>query len=248
MSDTVLPSPKAQPFTIAAGTRFHGVVRLEPPFRTWPCHLRDVSGGAFSYIAPGAALTRTSLGRYCSIGDHVSILSRHPTEGLTTSPVLYQRLFGPPFESMDVPGFDAVRDTRIGNDVWIGAGVQIKTGVTIGDGAVIGAGSVVTRDVAPYAVVAGAPARVIRQRFPDAVVERLHRAAWWRYNIVGLPLHGKAPEQALDVIEEALTLGLVQYEPGYARLWNEGANGAVRGCPEKDYLEPRHGAPATPDH
>ena len=70
----------------------------------------------------------------------------------------------------------------IGNDVWIGHGAQIMAGVNIGDGAVIGAGSIVTRDVPPYTVVGGAPARVLRQRFTDNQIKELLRLRWWRYD------------------------------------------------------------------
>ena len=69
--------------------------------------------------------------------------------------------------------------TTIGHDVWIGANVSIKAGVTVGNGAVIGMGSVVTKDVPPYAIVAGVPAKVIRYRFDDDTIARLQAARWW---------------------------------------------------------------------
>ena len=71
----------------------------------------------------------------------------------------------------------------IGNDVWIGAGAQILSGVTIGDGAVIGAGSIVTKDIPPYAIVGGNPARVIRFRFDQAKIDKLLELAWWDWSI-----------------------------------------------------------------
>src|SRR6185295_4140559 len=75
------------------------------------------------------------------------------------------------------------RETYIGNDVWIGNHVIVKDGVTIGDGAIVGAGSVVTRDVPAYAVVAGNPARRIRMRFDERLVERLQTTKWWTYSM-----------------------------------------------------------------
>jgi hypothetical protein len=92
--------------------------------------------------------------------------------------------------------------TTIGNDVWFGADVFVKAGVTIGDGAVIAARSVVTKDVAPYAVMAGTPARMLKLRFNVATVDRLLRLRWWRYSIFDL---ADAPfdriEECLDVLE-----------------------------------------------
>lgn len=200
----------ATALTMSQETLLAGRVLVERPFRAWPCTLQDFEGGAFSYVSPGAALHSVQLGRYCSVGDHVTILSHHPIDSLSTSPVFYQPLFSAPFESAAAPDHQRLLPTLIGNDVWIGAGVQIKTGVTIGDGAVIGAGSVVTRDVAPYTIVGGVPARLIRARFPAAMVERLQALAWWRFNVLGLPLQGKSAEDALDLLEAAVAAGQLQ--------------------------------------
>lgn len=71
---------------------------------------------------------------------------------------------------------------RIGNDVWIGAGAQVLSGVSIGDGAIVGAGAIVTRDVPPYAIVAGNPARHIRYRFAPDVIDELLRLQWWDWS------------------------------------------------------------------
>ncbi|PHV07846.1 hypothetical protein CSQ96_08115 [Janthinobacterium sp. BJB412] len=234
MSHPTAPIP-ASALTIAPGTTLVGRVVLEPPFRTWPVTLNNVQGGAFSYVAPATVLHHASIGRYCSIGNNVAILSDHPVDRLTSSPVLYQALFGAPFETPEVAGFERLHHTVIGNDVWIGAGVQIKTGVTIGDGAVVGAGSVVTRDVAPYTIVGGVPARLIRPRFPAAVVARLQALAWWRYNVLGLSLQDKTAEQALDIIEAAVNDGSLQpYAPVPMRVWKDPADGQIRAR-----LEPR---------
>lgn len=218
-------SEVSQPvLTIAPGTRLMGTVRVESPFRTWPCTLNNVSAGAFSYVSPAAMLHQVSMGRYCSIGDHVSILSRHPIDHLTSSPVLYQALFGAPHQTVQSAEFSNLDDTVIGHDVWIGAGAQIKTGVTIGDGAVIGAGSVVTRDVAPYTVVGGAPARLIKPRFPAATVARLRAMAWWRYDITPLQaaLKDKGPDDALDVLEAAIQAGSLQPHRTHThRIWQD---------------------------
>jgi tetrahydrodipicolinate N-succinyltransferase len=99
----------------------------------------------------------------------------------------------------------------IGNDVWIGKNAIIKSGVTIGDGAVIGAGAVVVKDVPAYGVVAGVPAKLIRMRFSETVVERMLLIKWWDYNVFGLQgLDASQPEAALERIESAIQSGQVK--------------------------------------
>lgn len=105
--------------------------------------------------------------------------------------------------------------TEIGNDVWIGQSVYVKAGVLIGDGAIIGARSVVTKDVAPYTIVVGQPAKPVRLRFPEPLVERLLGSAWWRYSLYDLyDIPFEDVPRALDLIGERVANGTVQpYEP-----------------------------------
>ena len=195
-------------FNFHPTTRILSDVVLEAPFVTHPgCVLQGFIGGAFSYLAGGTSLPGTHIGRYCSIGDNVTILSQHPTQALTTSPVGYQSVFPPPFDTKPVFTFAAVKRTTIGNDVWIGARVMIKTGVKIGDGAIIGAGSVVTHDVPPFAIVGGTPAKFIRMRFSDELITRIQRVQWWKYNILGLPQDPENPSVLLDEIETRVNDG-----------------------------------------
>ena len=110
--------------------------------------------------------------------------------------------------------------------MWIGSGVKIKTGVTIGDGAVIGAGSVVTKDVAPFSIVAGVPAKLIKMRFSPDIIERIQRLAWWQYNLLPYQLSWNELESTLT---QLAMRDLVPYVGTRYQIWNE--NGEVMGKP-----------------
>ena len=125
---------------------------------------------------------RLRIGRFCAIAKDVEFImngANHAMDGLTTFPFLiFRNGWEKAAEESDY-GFRNRGDTTIGNDVWIGTGATILPGVTVGDGAVIGARALVARDVAPYAVVAGNPARELRRRFDAPTVARLRTLAWW---------------------------------------------------------------------
>lgn len=117
------------------------------------------------------------IGAYCSIGHEVQIFlgGQHRTDWVSSYP--FPAFFS---ELRDVTGYSWTRgDVVIGNDVWISTGVSILAGVTVGDGAVLAAGAIVSRDVPPYAVVAGNPARVVRWRFDEETRAALLAARWW---------------------------------------------------------------------
>jgi acetyltransferase-like isoleucine patch superfamily enzyme len=120
------------------------------------------------------------VGAFCSIGPEVILMDGgdHRVDWISTFPFrAYLKLPGAYSD-----GHPRSRgDVEIGNDVWIGRGARVRSGVTIGDGAVIGAYSVVTRDVRPYAVVVGAPAREVRRRFSEEQVAALQQIAWWEW-------------------------------------------------------------------
>lgn len=142
--------------------------------------------GRFTYGTPNfriwASNERIKIGAFCSIADDVTIFGggEHRSDWVSTFPL--RIAFGHALAERD--GHPASKGpTCIGNDVWIGHGAVILSGVVIGDGAIIGAGSVVSRNVPPYAIVAGNPARFIRSRFSDVQIEALLEIAWWSWPV-----------------------------------------------------------------
>ena len=140
--------------------------------------------GRFSYFNGNNTIENCKMGRYCSISYGVRIgLAPHPIEKLvSTHPFFYDPNKDDKFcmySYADKKYFDNEFITEIGNDVWIGANAVIKSGLKIGDGAVIGAGAVVTKNVEPYAIVAGVPAKPIRYRFTESQIKFLLEFKWW---------------------------------------------------------------------
>lgn len=148
----------------------------------------DTSMGRYTYINNYAQVTRTTIGSFTSIGPHCVIgLGGHPSRDyVSTSPALcYKGAFLP--ESI----YHEDLHTVIGNDVWVGANVTIVPGVKIGDGAIIGANALVNKDVEPYQVVGGVPARLIRMRFAQGDIDWLLAVKWWAQDDEWLKEHGK---------------------------------------------------------
>jgi hypothetical protein len=142
--------------------------------------------GDYSYLAGSdGVVIYSEIGKFCSIASHAAVNpGDHPMERVTQHHLTYRRRRYGFAADDDESFFDRRRrrPCRIGHDVWIGHGAKVMAGVTIGTGAVIGAGAVVTRDVAPYQVVAGVPARPIRPRFTADIAARLLRSAWWEWD------------------------------------------------------------------
>lgn len=165
-----------------------------------PCHLtllghlhvmQNFTIGAFSYISGNfSSAFSVKIGRYCSLAPKVSIKGDHPMHYFTTSPVFFNpnnpfssftKIKPLDFKKSQPPSLKSTHEVKIGYDVWMGEDVFIKPGVTIGDGAVIGAKSVVTKDISPYAIVAGVPAKLIRYRFDKDIIDLLLESKWWEF-------------------------------------------------------------------
>ncbi len=138
----------------------------------------SVEMGRYSYTGKNFTAWNCKIGAFCSISWNVSIGgANHDYSRVTTHAFLYS----PSFKLMNgEAGYDRFNDNCIiGNDVWIAAGACICRGVTVGDGAVIGAGAVVTKDVPPYTIVAGVPAKPLKKRFDDEIIALLQESKWW---------------------------------------------------------------------
>ena len=141
----------------------------------------NVNLGEYSYISgPNSYIEDAIIGKYCSIARNVIIgVSGHNYEWVTTSPVIASKSYGIIKEVVPAPQKEI---PVIGNDVWVGLNVVIMRGVVIGDGAVIAAGSVVTKNVEPYSITAGIPAKHIKYRFNKDQISNLITIKWWDWN------------------------------------------------------------------
>lgn len=156
-----------------------------------PVFIAGSTIGDHTYVEVGCRISATDVGRFCSIAPNAMIgLAEHPLDGfVSTHPLLYRHIPSLGYDLVERDHHREMARTRIGNDVWIGANACVRGGLTIGDGAVIGAGAVVTRDVAPYTVCAGVPARQLRTRFSPDVIEFLLEFRWWERDLEWLRQH-----------------------------------------------------------
>ena len=169
----------------------------------------DVVAGKYFGMNENCFIARATVGAFCAIGARTAINPfNHPSNWLSIHEFQYHpKSFDWVEEYNDFKRLERTPDmferVRVGNDVWTGHNVNVMAGVTIGDGAIIAAGSVVTKDVPPYAIVAGVPAEIKRLRFSEQTIERLLRVKWWDLELSqlsGLPF--RDVERCLDMIED----------------------------------------------
>lgn len=126
--------------------------------------------GANTYIGYNCCITRSEIGSFCSIANMVSIGNgEHDINKISTNSLFYED----PYNDL------TIGETKLGNDVWVGVGAIIRRGVTVGNGAVVGANSFVNRDIPPYAVVAGSPAKIIKYRFTKDIINKIDKSEWF---------------------------------------------------------------------
>tara|TARA_A100001035_G_scaffold119871_1_gene94204 strand:- start:6206 stop:6826 length:621 start_codon:yes stop_codon:yes gene_type:complete len=161
---------------------------------------------SYSYVSYFSQINNTTIGKYCSIAKRVSVgLGFHPINFISTSPIFYSPQ-NPVLNSfVKEIKFNDFKNVKIGNDVWIGANVVIIDGVTIGDGAIIGANSVISKDIDPYSIVGGVPAKHIKYRFSSEIIKKLLKIKWWN-----LPHKFLRKKSILEIFAKEINLEIIK--------------------------------------
>lgn len=181
MEKALGPEPCIHPTAQVRGSRLGAYTEVGP--RT---SVLETAMGDYSYVVNDGEIAYAAIGKFCSIASHVRLNpGNHPMWRASQSHFTYRAsAYWPGQEGDEAALFAWRRSTPVtlGHDVWIGHGAVVLPGRSVGTGAVVGAGAIVTRDVLPYAIVVGNPARVARPRFPPVVAERLMALAWWDWD------------------------------------------------------------------
>lgn len=147
------------------------------------CKVFHSTIGDYSYLGANSRLIYTHVGKFCSIAGNCAIgMGSHSIKNISTSPIFTAKKNAVGISWSCENTFEEYKAIEIGNDVWIGQRVMIMGGVHIGNGAVIGAGAIVTKDIPPYAIAVGVPAKVINYRFPQEQIDVLLANPWWNFS------------------------------------------------------------------
>lgn len=199
--------PLIHPTAVVTDSRLGAYTEVAPRTK-----LHEVVLGEYSYVMNDSEVAYTTFGKFCSIAPMTRIHPvNHPMTRPSQSHFTYRasRYFEGADDDASVFAWRRAQAVTIGHDVWIGHGAIVLPGRTIGTGAVVGAGSVVTKNVAPYTIVAGNPARVIRPRFPIEIAARLQALAWWNWS------HERLHAALGDFRQLAIEVFLDKYERAF---------------------------------
>lgn len=194
------------------------------PFCAFLHHRNICTIGSYSY-SHSAMPVDAVVGRYCSIAKGLQVLvTQHPVSRFTTSSATYDNYFAIYKNAKEVKQSKFISVAReafnkksltIGNDVWIGQNVTIQRGIKVGDGAIVGANALVTKDVPPYAIVGGNPAKIIKYRFPNDIINELLQLKWWNYTFTDFDFKADIEiREFIKIIKEKIkNQELVEYKP-----------------------------------
>ncbi len=172
------PTCKIKAVALSRNVRFEKGVTVE-----YGTVLQADLVGKFTFINKYCLIDKNTkrIGRFCSIAYNVRIgLGGHPDTWVSSHPFAYDTKYG--FVKQSIQIEESKKETIIGNDVWIGANATILAGVRVGDGAIIGAHSLVTKDIEPYSIVYGTPAKHQRYRFSEKIISELLKIQWWNWD------------------------------------------------------------------
>lgn len=160
----------------------------------------------FVYIGSETKISEAKIGKFCSIGPNVLIgVGLHPTNLISTFPAFYSTRKQCQFSFVNKTIVPELGTIEIGNDVWIGANAIIFDDIKIANGAIIGAGAVVTKDVPPYTIVGGVPAKVIRTRFSESEIAKLESTKWWEKDLDWIKEHYQLFNNPISFFENTST-------------------------------------------